>query len=63
MVADGRLPDCISETSAAWLLGRAPLAEEKPWLEELSREFVQSGFSYSGLIKNIVTSPVYRSLR
>ena len=60
-VADGRLPDCVSQTAATWLLGREPTDEEKPWIDELSADFVHSGFSYRSLIRDILTSPVYRS--
>ena len=62
-VADGRLPDCVSRTAAGWLLGRETTAEERPWLDELSADFVQSGFSYRSLIRSVLTSPVYRSRR
>jgi hypothetical protein len=60
-VADGRLPDCVSQTAATWLLGREPTDEEKPWIDELSADFVHSGFSYRSLIRDVLTSPVYRS--
>ncbi len=62
-VADGRLPDCVSQTAATWLLGRSPDAEEGAWLDQLSADFVQSGFSYRSLVRAILTSPVYRSQR
>ena len=64
-VADpaGRLPDCVSRTAVSSLLGREVLLEEQPWIDELSAHFVAGGFSYRSLIREIVTSPVYRSLR
>lgn len=64
-VADpaGRLPACVSRTAASYLLGRELDTEEEAWLDELSAGFVSSGYSYSSLIREIVTSPVYRSLR
>jgi hypothetical protein len=53
----------VSRTAASWLLGRETTAEERPWLDELSADFVQSGFSYRSLIRSVLTSPVYRSHR
>jgi len=64
-VADssGRLPSCVSSTAASYLLGRDVADEKKDWISELSAHFVASGFSYRALVREIVTSPVYRSLR
>lgn len=61
--ASGRLPACVSSTAASYLLGRDVTEEKKDWMTELSTDFVASGFSYRALIRAIVTSPVYRSLR
>jgi hypothetical protein len=61
--ASGRLPACVSRTAASYLLGRELDEEQSLWVEDLSRKFVGSGFSYRALIREIVTSPVYRSLR
>jgi hypothetical protein len=61
--ASGRLPACVSSTAASSLLGRDVAEEKKDWITELSTDFVASGFSYRVLIRAIVTSPVYRSLR
>jgi len=63
VVVDGRLPDCVSRTAATWLLGRDILPEEEPWVDELSDQFIGSNFRYRTLIKNIVSSPVYRSVQ
>lgn len=62
-VVDGRLPVCVAEKTAAWLLGRDIEAYEEPWVQELSEEFVASGFRYRELVKAIVTSENYRSVR
>jgi len=61
--ASGRLPTCVSGTAASYLLGRDVKEEKHEWISELSAGFVASGFSYRSLIREIVTSPVYRSLR
>ena len=61
--ASGRLPACVSRTAASYLLGRELDEEQSLWVEDLSTKFVGSGFSYRALIREIVTSPVYRSLR
>jgi hypothetical protein len=61
--ASGRLPACVSSTAAKALLGRDIDEYQEDWMTELSAHFVASGFSYRALIREIVTSPVYRSLR
>ncbi len=58
-IVDGRFTNCTARTAAAWLLGRDPLPEEEPWLEDMEREFVANGYSYRSLVRSIVTSPVY----
>ncbi len=63
VVVDGRLPDCVSRTAAAWLLGRAILPEEEPWIDQLGDQFIASDFNYRDLVKTIVSSPVYRSVQ
>lgn len=59
-VQDGRIPDCVTRTAFHWLMGRDPLTEEEAWIDELSYEFVASGYRYRSLVKSIVTSPNYR---
>lgn len=59
-VQDGRLPDCVARTAFQWLLGRAPTTDEEGWVDELSYDFVASGYRYGSLVKAIVTDPNYR---
>jgi hypothetical protein len=59
-VEDDRLPSCVSSTAVRWLLGRDPLEEEQAWIDELSLHFIQSNYDYSSLVREIVTSGVYR---
>lgn len=57
---DGRLPECVAKTAAHWLLGRELTPDESTWTDELSYNFVRSGYKYRALVKAIVTSPSYR---
>jgi hypothetical protein len=59
-VEDGRLPDCVAQTTAEWLLGREVYDSEEAWVEELSAGFAASGFQYGELVRDIVTSDTYR---
>lgn len=59
-VEDGRLPECVVRTAFQWLLGRTPTSEEESWVDELSYDFVSSGYHYRSLVKAIVTNPNYR---
>lgn len=61
-MADGRLPECVAEKTAEWLLGRSPTSAEEPWVEELATRFAEAGFDYKTLIRDIVTSENYRRL-
>ena len=61
--ASGRLPKCVSRTAASYLLGRDIDQVQEDWVDELATKFVGSNFSYRSLIREVVTSPVYRSLR
>ena len=62
--ADNRLPRCVAQQSAAWLLGRSlDRPGDAKWLTELSVEFVQSGFDFRHLVKLIVTSDRYRRVQ
>jgi len=61
--ASARLPKCVSRTAASYLLGRELDDVQAAWVEDLATKFVGSDFSYRSLIRDIVTSPVYRSLR
>jgi hypothetical protein len=59
-VVDGRLPDCVAETTATWLLGRPVTAEDEAWLAELSDALVAGGWSFRQLVKDVVLSDRYR---
>ncbi len=60
---DHRLPSCMTSKVAWWLLGRPPLAEEKPWLSEVAQQFAAGDFRFKELVKVIVTSDMYRNVR
>jgi hypothetical protein len=62
-VVDGRLPRCAVRNASTWLLGRDTLAEEAPWVEEVTGTFVGAGFDYKALTKAVLTSEAYRSVR
>ncbi len=65
-VADNRLPGCVTRRTAEWLLGR-PVGglteEEDAWIDELTARFVVGGYRYDTLVRDVVTSPVYRRAR
>ena len=59
--ADNRLPRCVAQQTAAWLLGRdLDRPGDAKWLTELSVDFARSGFSYRQLVKDVLTSDRYR---
>ena len=62
-IADNRLPMCSVGNLVRLLFGRDPAAEEAQWMQSLATGFVQQGYSWRGLVKAIVTSPVYRRVR
>lgn len=62
-VADNSLPLCVAKNTATWLLGREPLDTEEEWIEQLSVDFTASGYKFRSLVKEIVTSPVYRRVQ
>ena len=62
-IVDGRLPTCVAEKTAAWLLGRDIEPYEEPWIDELAATFSASDFRYRELVKAIVTSDNYRRVR
>ena len=65
-VVDNRLPSCVARRAAEHLMGReldATADADAAWLDELSFEFVASGFSYRELVREIVASDVYRRVR
>jgi hypothetical protein len=62
-IVDDRFPHCVARRASEKLLGREVLPEEEPWLAELARRFVRSGYHYDQLVKSIVTSDGYRRVR
>ncbi len=59
---DGRLPRCAAKKTAEWLLGRDVRPDDEAWLSQLATDFASSGYSWRGLVKNIVLSDAYRSV-
>lgn len=62
-VATNRLPACVTQRTAEWLLGRATAEDDAEWLDTLTRAFVAGGYRYRDLVAAIVTSPRYRRVR
>ena len=62
-LVDGRLPECVAEKTANWLLGRAVSADERAWVTELAAQFVASDYRYKELVRAIVTSDYYRRVQ
>lgn len=65
-VADNRLPRCVARRTAEWLLGRPVeglTSTEESWLDELTTRFVTRGYRFDLLVRDVVTSPVYRRAR
>lgn len=63
VVADGRLPRCVATKTAEWLLGRNVDARDDVWLDRLADDFRRTNFDYADLVREVVTSDNYRSLR
>jgi len=62
--ADNRLPRCVAQQTANWLLGRSlDQPGDAKWLTDLSVQFARSGFSYRELVKLILTSDRYRRVQ
>lgn len=60
-IADNRLPTCVAEKTAEWLLGRPMDAEgDAAWLAELARTFVAGDYRFRSLVRAIVTDDRYR---
>ena len=62
-VVDGSLSRCVAQRTSERLLGRELGADDDAWLESLASAFVQNGFNYRSLVKAILLSERYRSLR
>jgi hypothetical protein len=62
-MVDHRLPTCITGKVARLLFGRPALPEEESWLDAVAHEFVTQGYSFKALVKTLITSDMYRSVR
>ncbi len=63
-MTDGRLPKCLAQRSAENLFGRSlTQREHEELVPKLAAVFSRDHYSYHDLIKAIVTSPTYRSVR
>ena len=62
-IVDGSLPACSARTAAQWLLGDVAFDADAAWYDEIGEDFVAAGFSWRELMKNVVTSDVYRRVR
>jgi hypothetical protein len=61
-VLSGQLPTCVVSNTVEGLLDRTISQSDLEWTMELQQLFVNSDFSYTELIKAIVTSEQYRRL-
>ncbi len=62
-LVDHRLPTCVTQRVAAWLLGRGFYPEEKAWLATVAQDWVQQGFQFEWLVRAIVASDMYGMVR
>jgi len=62
-MVDHRLPTCITRKVATMLFGRSALPEEESWLSAVAHEFVTQGYSFRSLVKTLILSDMYRSVR
>jgi hypothetical protein len=62
-VLDGRFTDCTVRTATRWLMGRPVTEREEAWIDDLDIAFVAGDYRYKDLVRSIVTSPVYRTVR
>ncbi|MCB9670309.1 MAG: hypothetical protein H6736_16600 [Alphaproteobacteria bacterium] len=62
-IANGRLPTCVSQKTAGWLLGREPTADDDPLVAAWTDELLASGWDYRTLVRSIVLSEPYRRSR
>lgn len=60
---DARFPECVASSTASWLLGREPSADEREWIQSLAMEFTASNWSYRELVRAIVTSETWRRVQ
>ena len=62
-VADGSLSACVVENTVTGLLNRDFADREAEWKHSLATGFTASNFSYSALVRSVVTSEQYRRLK
>jgi len=62
-IVDARFPDCVAKRALESMLGREAKPQEVAWYQELSLDFLNSGYRYRDLVKSLVTSDLYRRIR
>jgi hypothetical protein len=62
-MVDHRLPTCITQKVALLLFGRPALPEEESWFADVAHDFVTKGYSFKSLVKTLILSDMYRSVR
>jgi len=62
-VGNGAVARCVASNTATWLLGRELGDDDDAWLADLTERFVHSDYRYRTLVRDIVTSDVYRRVR
>lgn len=62
-IVNGRLPACVTEKAATWLLGDKPTEAHDAVLQAWTGELLASDWDYRALVKSIVLSEPYRRSR
>lgn len=62
-VADNRMPNCVTKRNMEHYFGRALSTEEQKHINKLVQHFAKNDYSYTALVKAIVTSETYRRVR
>lgn len=63
-IADQRLPQCVAQRTAEWLLGRTISPKrDGAWVKALGLRFARQGFNYQQLILDIVSDERYRRVK
>ena len=63
-VAEQRLPRCVAQRTAEWLLARSTNNErDQSWIDSLGITFARSGFNYKTLVSEIITNERYRRVK
>ena len=60
---DGRLGVCATRNAFKWLVGRAPSPDEEGWVAEVAGRFMEGGYDFKSLVRELVMSDVYRRAR